>query len=1365
MRHVCAGASLFLFALARAAGAQPIVAADVPPILKPWEAWVLERLPEAGCPQVDQKPLCLWPGRLRLELTAVSGGHFAQEVYADRPNSLTLPGDADRWPQGVLVDGESRPVVAHDGRPTIFLKGGPHRIQGQFVWERLPDSLAVAPTVGLINLTLDGTAVEFPERDANGALWLRRPNAKASNAESLELKVFRKLSDGIPLFVDTTLILAASGKSREIETTGALLEGATPVSVGGDLPARLDGAGHLHVQVRGGTFTVSVLQRLEGPHPPLVAPRVEAPWPEQEIWVFEAADALRQVRIAGASPIDPSRTDLPQDWRGFPAYAVTRGARIELVELRRGEPVPPPDRLSLQREVWLDLSGAGFTVRDTFAGRSSRTSRVDLRSPGELGRVSLDGVDQVVTQSPEDTLSGVEVRRNPLALVADSRLPRHNKVLAVGWSVGVERLGTTLHLPPGWTIFGSTGVDSLPGSWVSRWSLMGFFLVVLVAWGSARLLGWRTGLLAFLALGLCYHENGAPVAPWLGLLVFTSLLEIMAEGSLRTAARVGWWVSLITLVLALAPFFSSQIRAALFPQIQQVTYEEGSVLDGFGFGVARRASPPLAPAPETAEQLKSLGYIPTKAKPEGGPAREKKPAQETITVTAETPNVQLQQDIHALIQTGPGIPSWSWQSYTLGWSGPVSADHAMRLFLMSPRMNLLLTVVRLLALALLAARFARRGRDVSLAKAPSAVPIVLLLAVLTSPAPAESKESPAEDGSSFPPPALLEDLRQRLTRPEPCEPDCLTTASVAMRATQEELSFFAEVHAAAKGAWAIPGPVGSWVPSEIRVDGERSAALARFDDGFLRLRLAPGIHRVEVSGPVPRRDTLTLEFKDRPRKGSADATGWEVTGFRKNGPADAQIQLTRRLGPGIAGVPVGGNYPPWLEISRRVEVQTSWRVTTVLRRVSPTGSPVQVRVPLLPGESPTYTDLEVESGQVQIGLGRDEEERRWESTLKPLAGDSPLVLTAPEGRPWSEIWTFYCGPAVECQLDGLPPIFREGDDGVRELTFRPWPGERVALRVLRPQGSAGQTLTVDALEINDEPGTRLETAVLRATVRASREGILDLALPPRAELQEVTVAGKPQASRPEAGRLRLTIGQGSQPVLVRWHENRGMGIAYTLPRVGVGGGFANVTATVAIPESRWLLFSSGPPWGPAVLFWGYLLFVSVVALLLARIPGSPLSSLQWWLLSLGLTQISVTAAALVVGLFFVLAWRGRSPLGNPLVHDVLQVVIVVWAVLALDGLKNAIETGLVLRPEMQVAGGGSTPTLLRWYTDRVSELSPSVHILSLPLWVYRIVMFAWSLWLASSFVKWVGWAWRCATAGGGWRSPLRRRAPAPSAAP
>jgi hypothetical protein len=472
-----------------------------------------------------------------------------------------------------------------------------------------------------------------------------------------------------------------------------------------------------------------------------------------------------------------------------------------------------------------------------------------------------------------------------------------------------------------------------------------------------------------------------------------------------------------------------------------------------------------------------------------------------------------------------------------------------------------------------------------------------------------------------------------------------------------------------------------------------------------------------------------------------------VSGLRKDGPAEPSILLTRRLAARAGAATSEGRYAPWLEVTRTLGFGVTWTVETHVRRVTPVGAPIALRVPLLPGEAPTRANLVVEKGEVAVSLGGDETEAVWESTLEQAP---QVVLRAPEGRPWSEVWQLQCSPIWSCSATGLPPVSRiEG--GVFAPEYHPWPGEMISVSLAHPQGVEGQTLTIDDVTLEATPGRRLERVRLVATARSSREQPLVLRVPTEAEVQQVTIDGQDRPARPEKGELRLTVPAGRHTLELRWQQSRGMGVFHGVPRVSFSSPAVNVTQQLTIPPERWLLATRGPAWGPAVLFWPYLVFLLAVAVGLGRIPTSPLTSTQWVLLGLGLSVLPALAALVVAAFVFVLALRGQRHPQNAWAFNLVQLIVAGWALVSLSLLYVAIQQGLLFRPDMQVAGGGSSDTLLRWYADRVSGDTPTAGVLSLPLWLYRVAMLLWALWLAASLVRGVGPAWRAFTEGGLWR--------------
>lgn len=238
---------------------------------------------------------------------------------------MTLPGDRRYWPQAVRLDDVLVPVLERNGRPALKASAGDHRVTGQFFWSALPESIRVPPDNALLDLWLDGQPTPVFRLEDDGVLWLRQRPAEPAQQDALELQVFRLLSDGIPFTVDTRLELRVSGQVREELLGPVLLPDFLPLALSSPLLARLEADSRLRVQLRPGAWSIHLKARHRGPLDALILPAVEPPWPTQEIWSFQAQNALRVVAVEGAPALDPTQTNLPEEWRSWPAYLLQPG--------------------------------------------------------------------------------------------------------------------------------------------------------------------------------------------------------------------------------------------------------------------------------------------------------------------------------------------------------------------------------------------------------------------------------------------------------------------------------------------------------------------------------------------------------------------------------------------------------------------------------------------------------------------------------------------------------------------------------------------------------------------------------------------------------------------------------------------------------------------------------------------------------------------------------------------------------------------------------------------------------------------------------------------------------------------------------
>jgi hypothetical protein len=1222
--------------------------------------------------------------------------------------------------------------------PSVQMAPGLHRLEGAFVWSEAPEMLHVPSESGLVSLSINERPVDFPLLDKQGRLWLQKRRRPPTQEERLEVRIYRLLSDTIPMRMENHLKINVSGQPREIKLEGVLLNGSIPMSVNSPLPARIGTDGRLMIQARAGRWEITVLTRLEGPvHK--IGP-LENPY-GQEIWAFRSQNHLRMVKLLGIPSIDPNQTDIPPKWKKFPAFVVKTGDTMTLKEIRRGDPDPGPDRLDLKRTWWLDFDGKGLTIRDSVKGTMSRQWYLAMNPPCLLGRVSVDGIDQLITGQGKDKKPGVELRRGELNLVADSRFESSTRTIpAVGWDHDFQSLSGSLNIPPGWRLLTARGVDVMPGTWCERWTLLDLFLVLIISLAVFKLWDWRLGVLALATLALTYHEPGAPRLVWLHLLASSALLRFLPDSWFKKLINLWRLGAIVTLLVLAIPFMVQQVRWGVFPQLERPGVSR-LALDRYKLAAPMEEQKALErPGVSGERKLKALGKPKLYGRSEV--------VQQALDYSRK--QAVLAQDPNALIQTGPGLPNWKWRSYAMKWNGPVNQDQEVRLWLLSPTINLVLAFLRVLLLAALVFSLIdfRKWRLPAGSRAPAAVGACLFLFLGLSTVEAKSAE--------YPPAELLEQLRERLLKKPDCLPNCGESPRMDLTADSDSLRILFEVHAAVETAVPLPGSTELWRPAQVSIDSRPATGLARDKEGLLWVLVPEGVHKVSLVGPIPPGNTLQLPLPLRPHRVTIQANGWNVQGVDKNGRVQDSLKLTRQE-KALSKQPVKAQrlLPPFLHVERVLSLGLEWQVLTTVRRVTPPGTPVVVSVPLVPGESVTTPGIRIENKKALLHMAPKAREVRWRSTLEE---NTIIRLKAPQSVPWTETWTLDASPIWHCDFTGIPVIHHQDRSGHWRPQWKPWPGEKVTITISRPKAIPGATKTIDETKVTLTPGRRFNKAALLLSLRSSRGGQHKITLPVGAKLQLVKVRGKSQPIKEERREVIVPLRPGSQTVEVEWHQSSESSSLTRAPKVTIGKQAVNASVIFEMPKNRWILLTAGPRLGPAVLFWSYFVVIILAGLGLARIPWTPLKTRHWLLLGLGLTQVHPLVAIMIVGWLLVLGLRKANPLpGGWFSFNLAQVILVAWTIAALIGLYVAIQKGLLGIPNMQISGNGSSDFWLRWTQDRIGPTMPQPWVFSLPLFVYRILMLIWALWLAYSLLKWLRWGWQCFSEGALWKKMTLRK--------
>ncbi|MDE0226953.1 MAG: hypothetical protein OXP28_17720 [Gammaproteobacteria bacterium] len=1296
----------FALALAVASSAlgQPATDVYVPDELRQWREWVLHEHPEVACPIAatdGERTGCAWIRELGLDV-GKDGAAFRLEARLFAESDVPLPAVRQSWPRDVRVDG--RPAMVLGGPlPRLRLAAGRHYVTGTLPWNNEPEFVDVPSGVGLITLSRNGEPVRT-NLDGD-RLWLGERADTDESRETLEVRVYRRLVDDVPQTLTTVISLSVGGDGRIVDLGVALPPDFVVTALEQELPARIEEDGRLSVQVQRGEWSIAIEARAVRHLDDFAMAEPSGHWPATEIWGFEARRHLRIVRVEGVAGVDLAQVDAP--WADVPGYSLGAGETLRLVEQQRGDVNPSPGRFDISRKLWLDFDGSGYVVEDNIMARLDR----DVRIVADYvpGRIDVNGLPRLVTRLG-DGEPGVELTAGSASIKAVSAAG--DRLSASGWRVDAASLGAQLHLPPGWRLLWASGPDSAPEAWLDKWRLWDAFIVVLLL-----ILVWRVtnpawAAVVALAVLLSYQVNPIPTYGWLALAGVVALLRAVRHEMTYKVFRATYWVALVPVAVVCIYFSVGQARQAIYPQLEAVS-------DAVRFARSVRPEVMRTVAEPDAVAVDMLTEAPL-------PRAEEETVEEIVVTAAYRDRDNIR------IQTGPGSPQWSWNVARLLWDGPVEADQPLDLALLPPPVTRLLSAAAAVLSLFVVGFFILLSRP-RLPRLPpwlSRMAPVLALFILAPDAAAQLPDA-----------ELLQTLEERLLEKPGCLPDCASVSTVAVDVDDDSLRVMLDVHVG--GTFAVPLPLSDRVaqPSSVTV-GTSRVPLSRDGEGRLSALLGPGVHSVRMEVSVADLRRLDIHFPIRPGSIAADARGWRVYGIADGTLAGDNIQLERLesdAGPSSSfesGALVAASVQPYVEVRRDLRFDFESHIETTVTRLAPLEGGFEVEVPLLAGETLLSDDVRVAGRVVTAAFGPSVEQVWWLSRYEVA---DTVELTAPSVDRWREVWTAHGSDFWHVRHEGIIPV----DSSRSGTTFRPRSGESVRLHLESPLAVPGDTVTVESVRTTVRPGSRTYLASLGLTLRATQGGEFPVRLPSGAQVQSVEIEGESQPI-PEAGEISLPIEPGVVRYHVGWRGGEDLGVYFETPEVVLARPANNIDIAVEFPRDRWTILLGGPTLGAALLFWGVVAVVAALALALSRLPNFPLTTTDALLLSVGMTLCNLSGVLLLAAWFVAIWWRSRQTLEsmNETTYQLVQILLTLAGLVALGALVWSIPAALLGQPEMQVAGYGSNESTYRWYADHSGETLPTAWVVSLPTWVYRLAMWAWSLWLAFALVRWVRGAWR-----------------------
>ncbi len=1316
---------------------------NIPSELLKWSDWVGYQQEYRNCPylngqKINQKQnfICAWPSKLNLEMKAQRMA-FVQRWQVIEESKIPLPGNKELWPQGVLVNQKKAVVLENGSQPYILLPKGNYQIQGYIEWAKQPESFPIPKQADLIQLVINDKKQDFIDRRGN-LIWLGREKlTELKEKDYLKLRVNRLIRDNHPMTMSVAIDLEIGGSGREKKLTQFNLQQYQLTSINSRLNSRIDNQGNLWVQLKSGHYQIHLEFKLHGFPEELIFNESGDFWPTEEIWVFKNNERLRSTQIENVSPIDANQGFM-QGWKDLPHYVLNKNDSFKIKQRHRGI-THSSDRLTLNRKMWLSFDNSTYYFFDSIQGTKSKDWRINTIKDYRLTQLSNHAKDRLITYDTKKR-TGAEIRTSTIAIKASGEVDSQNMKHASGWDVDFATTKVRLNIPPGRKLFSIRGADNSYGDWINQWDLLDIFFILITLALVYKFFGILPALIALVALILSYHEQNVPMFLWLNFTVALSLASKITKTSLLKALNIYKWISVGLLLLALLPFLAEQIRFSLHPQLEisksinsNQSYRffdsEYSDKQPLSQGVEKKSMPIRMQANE----LRALREPEIKSK------------QRLRKLVPPSMNSYEQG---AVIQAGKGKPSWGWRSAQYSWNGPVNGAELVEITVLSESVVKLLRIMIIIFSALwflmmLNKDFNLKNYFTGVFKKASKVTASAAILILL----ANFSFQPSVKASEIPNDKMLTELQNRLYPQPNCLPDCVSSPKAKLIVNGDRLKLELFFQSNIKVATIIPSSA-DWNIEKLLMNGKPYKYLWKNTLGSW-INLPKGETKLVIVAKLKNKSELTIQFLEQPKIIKHQLSGWNITGINSDHLESNFIQLTRdskKLSTDILinqkhGQPTAQeqSIENLLFMTRRFTFSTQWNLETKVRRKAPKNSAITAKIPLLRFEQPIEMSDKVVNRKMKIVIPRNRYEVSWRSSINDVA---EFELIALDEKSITESWQILVYPNWNIQINGIDAVAPHNISGDDYWIYQYFPraGEKLNFSLTKPPAVEGASVAITRVDQKHTVSKRKTTTHLVIEYVATRAESLEIKIGD-AELKNITHDSNVVNLGKVEGIVSIGLKPGKHQLTLEIERALEITFDFNLDKIEIDQTFSNLSTHLILPKNRWLISTSGPGYGPAIIYWGELLFFTLLAFALSRLSFSPLNYLQWLILGLGMSTFSWPALSLIIAWLLAGEWRRQNNTAAKPMKIPVSWLILISSIIAVLVLVGAVSNGLLGSPDMGVRGNDSYGHSLKWFLDQGEKSLGLVTVYTLPLWVYKGLMLLWATWLSFSLIKWLSWVW------------------------
>ena len=446
------------------------------------------------------------------------------------------------------------------------------------------------------------------------------------------------------------------------------------------------------------------------------------------------------------------------------------------------------------------------------------------------------------------------------------------------------------------------------------------------------------------------------------------------------------------------------------------------------------------------------------------------------------------------------------------------------------------------------------------------------------------------------------------------------------------------------------------------------------------------------------------------------------------------------------------NTQPIVIVDRTLVMSEKWQlITKVYLLDNSSNNSYNIKVSKFANEKPISSDIQFDGANFDLNLSN--QPIVWSSIVEPSE-----VLNFKGSNNYLEKLSINTSSNWLLSFEGLNPVEKGSNPNFSSsYSWLFWPSDNLKLKIAKPKAIIGDTSAIQNYTVDLNTSIQPNQYTFTLKLKSSLADKIKIDIPDNLKLSSVVLNNQ---SLPFDNNKNMTVDilAGSNTITILLDKTSdSFEFIEKLPKLGISVKSLNHSYNVEIPTDKWILWAYDTDIHPSILLWSVLIVCVLGAVILSRIINSPLGFYSWMFLLFGFSQSGLLSIAIVIGWFVILSLRARDDYINHMygtkTFNFFQLVIALMTIFVFSITISTVSTGLLSYPNLFVEGLNSYDRSLHWYSEQFSNFNPT--IISLPIWVYRVLMFTWSMWFAFNIINWLKWAWESFSKVGLWSSKIK----------